>query len=120
MLSNTEHSNTNYAISVGGIGGDIGGKILGCCNQGSITGHSLSSVDVGGIAGFAELAKCHLNRNLTTDLSVTSGETVRLGYLIGLLKNSTVYSCNESVGEQSQWIGSNPAWTPTIDDESAH
>ena len=119
-LSNTEHSNTNYAISVGGIGGDIGGKILGCCNQGSITGHSLSSVDVGGIAGFAELAKCHLNRNLTTDFSVTSGETVRLGYLIGLLKNSTVYSCNESVGEQSQWIGSNPAWTPTIDDESAH
>ena len=119
-FSNTEHSNTNYAVSVGGIGGYIAGKVLGCCNQGSITGHSLSSVDIGGIGGITELAKCHLNRNLTTDFNVTSGETVRLGYLIGYLKNSTVYSCNESVGEQSQWIGSNPAWTPTIDDENEH
>ena len=119
-LFNTERSNTNYAVSVGGIGGHILGKVLGCCNQGSITGHSLSSVDIGGIGGLTELVKCHLSRNLTTDFNVTSEETVRLGYLIGHLKNSTVYSCNESVGEQSQWIGSNPAWTPTTDDESAH
>lgn len=120
ILSNPERSNTSYAISVGGIGGYIAGKVLGCCNQGSITGHSLSSVDIGGIVGIAELAKCHLNRNLTTNFNVTSEETVRLGYLIGHLKNCTAYSCNESVGEQTQWIGSNPAWTPTTDDESAH
>ena len=120
IISNTEHSHTNEIISVGGIGGSIAGKILGCCNQGSITGHSLSSVNIGGIGGLTELAKCHLNRNLTTNFNVTSGETVRLGYLIGHLKNSTVYSCNESVGEQSQWIGGNPAWTPTIDDENEH
>ena len=119
-LFNTERSNTNYAVSVGGIGGHILGKVLGCCNQGSITGHSLSSVDIGGIGGLTELVKCHLSRNLTTDFNVTSEETVRLGYLIGHLKNSTAYSCNESVGEQTKWIGSNPAWTPTTDDESAH
>ena len=119
-LSNTERSNTNYAVSVGGIGGYLIGKVLGCCNQGSITGHSLSSVDIGGIGGLTELVKCHLSRNLTTDFNVTSEETVRLGYLIGHLKNSTAYSCNESVGEQSQWIGSDPAWTPTIDDENEH
>lgn len=119
-LSNTERSNTNYPVSVGGISGYIAGKALGCCNQGSITGHSLSSVDIGGIVGLTESAKCHLNRNLTTNFNVTSEETVRLGYLIGHLKSSTAYSCNESVGEQTKWIGSNPAWTPTTDDESAH
>ena len=113
-LSNTERSNTNYAVSVGGIGGYLIGKVLGCCNQGSITGHSLSSVDIGGIGGLTELVKCHLSRNLTTDFNVTSEETVRLGYLIGHLKSSTVYSCNESVGKQTKWIGSDPAWTPTL------
>ena len=78
-------------------------------------------MDVGGIVGYTEWANYHLNRNLTTDFNVTSGETVRLGYLIGRPHGTaTVYSCNESVGEQSQWIGGNPAWTPTIDDESAH
>ena len=121
ILSNPERSNTIYAVSVGGIGGYIAGKVLGCCNQGSITGHSISPVDVGGIVGYTEWANYHLNRNLTTDFNVTSGETVRLGYLIGRPHGTaTVYSCNESVGEQSQWIGGNPAWTPTIDDESAH
>ncbi len=120
ILSNPERSNTNYAILVGGIGGTMAGNALGCCNQGSITGRSLSPVDVGGIAGESAWGKYHLNRNLTTDFNVTSKGTVRLGYLIGRLKNSTVYSCNESVGEQSQWIGGNPAWTPTTDDESAH
>ncbi|KAA5424749.1 hypothetical protein F2Y83_29730, partial [Bacteroides cellulosilyticus] len=84
------------------------------------TGRCLSPVDVGGIAGYIAWGKHHLNRNLTTDFNVTSKETVRLGYLIGGLSNATVYSCNESVGEQTKWIGSNPAWTPTTDDESAH
>lgn len=102
ILSNPERSNTNYTISVGGIGGSIAGKVLGCCNQGSITGRCLSPVDVGGIAGYIIWGKYHLNRNLTTDFNVTSKETVRLGYLIGELSNATVYSCNESVGEQSQ------------------
>ncbi|KAA5404830.1 fimbrillin family protein [Bacteroides cellulosilyticus] len=120
ILSNPERSNTIYAVSVGGIGGYIAGKVLGCCNQGSITGHSISPVDVGGITGYSEWAKYHLNRNLTTDFNVTSEETVKLGYLIGRINSATIYSCNESVGEQSQWLGSNPAWTPTTDDESAH
>lgn len=120
ILSNPERSNTNYAILVGGIGGNMAGNALGCCNQGSITGRSLSPVDVGGIAGESAWGKYHLNRNLTTDFNVTSKGTVRLGYLIGGLSNATVYSCNESVGEQTKWIGSNPAWTPTTDDESAH
>lgn len=121
ILSSPERSNTIYAVSVGGIGGCIAGKVLGCCNQGSITGHSLSSVDVGGITGYAEYANYHLNRNLTTDFNVTSGETVKVGYLIGILSfTATAYSCNESVGEQTQWIGSNRAWTPTIDDENEH
>lgn len=31
----------------------MAGNALGCCNQGSITGRSLSPVDVGGIAGEA-------------------------------------------------------------------
>lgn len=122
IISNTEHSHTNEIISVGGIGGYIAGKVLGCCNQGSITGHSLSSADVGGITGIASSwGNYHLNRNLTTDLNVTSKGTVRLGYLIGRsYDTATVYSCNESVGEQSQWIGNDPAWAPTTDDESAH
>ena len=121
ILSNPERSNTNYAILVGGIGGTMAGNALGCCNQGSITGRSLSPVDVGGIAGESAWGKYHLNRNLTTDFNVTSKGTVRLGYLIGRPHGTTtVYSCNESVGEQSQWIGGNPAWTPTIDDENEH
>ncbi len=121
ILSNPERSNTNYAILVGGIGGTMAGNALGCCNQGSITGRSLSPVDVGGIAGESAWGKYHLNRNLTTDFNITSKGTVRLGYLIGRPHGTTtVYSCNESVGEQSQWIGGNPAWTPTIDDENEH
>ncbi|EKU92803.1 fimbrillin family protein [Bacteroides oleiciplenus] len=120
ILSDTERSNTNYSVMVGGIAGYHPGKVLGCCNQGSISGNSLSSVDIGGIVGMTELANCHFNRNLTKDFNTTSNGTVRLGYLIGFAKNSTVYSCNESVGDQSEWIGSNPAWTPATDDESAH
>lgn len=120
IFSDTEHSNTIYSVMVGGIAGYYSGKLLGCCNQGSISGNSLSSVDIGGIVGMAELAKCHFNKNLTEDFNVTSNETVRLGYLIGFDRSATIYSCNESVGDQSEWIGSNPAWTPTTDDESAH
>lgn len=121
ILSNTERSNKIYAVSVGGIAGDISGKALGCCNQGSISGHSISPADVGGIAGASSAwAKFHLNRNLTTDINVTSDGTVRVGYLIGNVNRATVYSCNESVGEQSQWMGSDPDWTPTTDDESEH
>lgn len=123
ILSGTERSNTNYSVMVGGIAGYCCGKLLGCCNQGSISGHSLSSIDIGGIVGYTEWAKYHLNRNLTTDINVTSDETVQKGYLIGKLDpnaTATVYSCNESVGDQSEWIGSNPAWRPTTDDESAH
>lgn len=121
ILSNTERSNASYAVLVGGIVGDISGKALGCCNQGSISGHSISPADVGGIAGASnDYGKFHLNRNLTTDMNVTSGETVRVGYLIGNINRATVYSCNEGVGEQSQWIGSNPDWTPITDKESEH
>jgi hypothetical protein len=121
ILSNTERSNTNYAVLVGGIAGDISGKALGCCNQGSISGHSISPADVGGIAGASSAwGIFHLNRNLTTNMDVTSEGTVRLGYLIGNANGATVYSCNEGVGEQSQWIGSNPAWTPITDKKSEH
>lgn len=121
ILSNTERLNASYAVLVGGIVGNISGKALGCCNQGSISGHSISPADVGGIAGASSAwGIFHLNRNLTTNMDVTSEETVRLGYLIGSVNGAKVYSCNESVGEQTQWIGSNRAWTPTTDDESAH
>lgn len=121
IISNTEQSSTDNGVSVGGISGHTVGNILRCCNQGSITGHSISPVDVGGIGGLASIVKYHLNRNLTTDLNVTSDGRVRLGYLIGNWSNNTiVYSCNESVGEQSKWIGSRSSWTPTVDDETAH
>lgn len=121
ILSGTEHSHTEYSTMVGGIAGYYCGKLLGCCNQGSISGNSLSSVDIGGIVGYTEWAKYHLNRNLTTDINVTSDETVQKGYLIGKLHvSATVYSCNESVGNQSEWIGGRPDWTPTTDDKSAH
>jgi len=121
MLSDIEHSNTAYSVSVGGIAGYHAGKPLGCCFQGTITGNSLSSVDVGGIVGLSEWAKLHQNRNLTKYISVTSNGTVQMGYLVGNLgANATVYSCNESVGEQTKWIGNRPSWTPTPDDVSAH
>lgn len=120
-LSDTERSNTNYSVSVGGIAGYHSGKPLGCCFQGSITGNSLSPVDVGGIVGLSVRGKLHLNRNLTKDISVTSNETVQMGYLVGNLNTlATAYSCNESIGEQTKWIGNNPNWTPTIEDVSEH
>ena len=119
ILSNTEHMDN--PVMVGGIAGQCNGKLLGCCNQGSISGHSLSSVNIGGITGATAWTNFHLNRNLTTTFNVTSDETVQKGYLVGKLHASaTIYSCNESVGEQSEWIGDKPNWTPTADDESAH
>lgn len=120
ILSGTE-SHTDHSVMVGGIAGYYCGKLLGCCNQGSISGHSISSINIGGIVGYTEWANYHLNRNLTQEFNVTSDETVQKGYLIGKLHvTATVYSCNESVGNQSEWIGGRPNWTPTTDDESAH
>lgn len=119
VLSDIEHLYSG-SVMVGGIAGAYPGKVLGCCNQGSISGNSLSSIEIGGIVGYSTWEEYHLNRNLTTDINVTSNKTVQKGYLIGKTNGATVYSCNESVGNPSEWIGNWTNWTPDTDDESAH